>query len=138
MAAAPAIWGDLAVWQPLHLNRLIFSWRDSTQNGPPWYSTWASTLFRVGGVTEEAETPAEGKVVESLLAEVQLILDAPSDAARLMGLISRVETTLDSTVHRLVGSWKGNTAGRSPTPRHHTRKPTEPPPTGQGSHSFFD
>jgi len=75
---------------------------------------------RVGDVTEEAATPAGGKVVESLLAEVQLILDAPSDAARLMGLISRVETTLDSTVHRLVGSWKGNTAitfpMTSPTP----------------------
>ena len=68
------------------------------------------------------DTPAEtGKPVvsadeDTLLAEVQLILDAPSDAAHLMALISQVEQTLDSTVHRLVGSWKGNTAITFPMP----------------------
>jgi hypothetical protein len=72
MAAAPAIWGDLAVWQPLHLNRLIFSRRDSTQNGPPWYSTWASTLFRLGGVTESMIAPSSTGMVAALILAVTL------------------------------------------------------------------
>jgi len=65
---------------------------------------------------EETETPDISIGDTSPLAEVQLVLDAPSDAARLMALISQVEEILDSTVHRLVGSWKGNTAITFPMP----------------------
>ncbi len=60
--------------------------------------------------SEKVKAPDSDAKDDCLLAEVQLVLDAPSDAARLMALISRVEETLGSTVHRLVGSWDGNTA----------------------------
>ncbi len=65
---------------------------------------------RANNASEDPKTPVGSNCSENLLAEVQLVLDAPSDAAQLMALINRVEETLDSTVHRLVGSWKGNTA----------------------------
>ncbi|KKL79563.1 hypothetical protein LCGC14_2013550 [marine sediment metagenome] len=47
---------------------------------------------------------------EDLLDGVQLVLDVPRSAARLLSLISRIEETLNSTVYRLVGSWDGKTA----------------------------
>ncbi len=71
---------------------------------------------RANDAPEEPEKPDSSASGTCLLAEVQLVLDAPSNAARLMALISQVEETLDSTVHRLVGSWKGNTAITFPMP----------------------
>ncbi len=65
---------------------------------------------RAGDEPEESGAAEGSSGDKSLLAEVQLVLDAPADAARLMALISQVEEALNSTVHRLVGSWKGSTA----------------------------
>ncbi len=64
--------------------------------------------------SEEAGLPEYE--TDKLVSVVVLVLDAPSDAARLMGFVSQAAGALDSTVHRLVGSWKGSTAITFPMP----------------------
>jgi DNA-binding LytR/AlgR family response regulator len=69
-----------------------------------------------GEYEESARTMAEGDSLpwydgsSTLLEEVQMVIQPPVDANKLMDFVSRVEEVLQSRMLQVIGSWQGGTA----------------------------